>query len=136
MNWLADSNILTTLSKSQSPQFNRIRLALSNLHDRGDVICIIPQNLIEYWAVATRPIDANGLGLDVAETYDEVRKFKQYFHFLVIGHEVYSNWEKLVTKYQVKGKKTHDAHIVAAMIQHHITHLLTLMERILSGLMK
>ncbi|WP_238993744.1 hypothetical protein [Calothrix sp. PCC 6303] len=34
-------------------------------------------------------------------------------------------WEQLVVKYQVKGKQVHDTRLVAAMIAHQITHLLT-----------
>ncbi|WP_414585776.1 hypothetical protein [Scytonema sp. PCC 10023] len=34
-------------------------------------------------------------------------------------------WENLVTKYQVMGKQAHDRRLVAAMISHEMTHLLT-----------
>ncbi|WP_233220943.1 hypothetical protein [Chlorogloea sp. CCALA 695] len=34
-------------------------------------------------------------------------------------------WKDLVIKYQVKGKQGHDARLVAAMITHEISHILT-----------
>ena len=34
----------------------------------GELLCVANQNLIECWAVCTRPVDANGLGLSAAAT--------------------------------------------------------------------
>lgn len=34
-------------------------------------------------------------------------------------------WEQLVSTYQVNGKNTHDARLVAAMIQHRLDSILT-----------
>jgi len=36
--------------------------AMLTLMHRGTQLCIIPQNLIEFWNVATRPVERNGLG--------------------------------------------------------------------------
>jgi predicted nucleic acid-binding protein len=38
---------------------------------------------------------------------------------------VYSEWRRLVTHHGVSGKKSHDARLVAAMIVHGVTHVLT-----------
>jgi len=38
---------------------------------------------------------------------------------------IFSEWEQLVIKHQVMGKQVHDARLVAAMVSHNITHLLT-----------
>ena len=38
---------------------------------------------------------------------------------------VFESWERLVDKYQVIGKKVYDARLVAAMLAHAVTHLLT-----------
>jgi predicted nucleic acid-binding protein len=37
----------------------------------------------------------------------------------------FSEWERIVLQYQVSGKQAHDARLVAAMIVHDVTHLLT-----------
>jgi predicted nucleic acid-binding protein len=34
-------------------------------------------------------------------------------------------WQKLALDYKVQGKQAHDAHLVAAMQRHGLTHLLT-----------
>ena len=38
---------------------------------------------------------------------------------------ILERWEDLVVRYSVHGKPTHDARIVAAMLKHEVTHLLT-----------
>ncbi|MFN6495972.1 MAG: hypothetical protein RMX65_002850 [Nostoc sp. DedQUE01] len=43
------------------------RRAFVTLRKQNEKLCIIPQNLIEFWVVATRPLASNGLGLTVDE---------------------------------------------------------------------
>jgi len=85
----------------------------------------VPQNIIEFWAVATRPAISNGLGLTIAETKIEIAKFKRLFTFYDDETGIFTEWENLVTNYPTSGKNVHDARLVAAMITHKITHLLT-----------
>lgn len=125
MSHLADTNILSSLAKRQSSQYAEVRRALTVLRSRGEEICLVPQNLIEFWAIATRPASANGLGLSVVKTTREVRKFKRYFVFYDDAPGIFAEWENLVLKHQVSGKNVHDARLVAAMLTHNITHLLT-----------
>src|SRR5579871_2530106 len=61
---------------AQSP----IRDAARRLVSSGATLVLVPQVLIEYWAVATRPAASNGLGLapglvspDAREVYAELR---------------------------------------------------------------
>lgn len=125
MSFLADSNILTRLTQKHSSHHPIARRALISLRKRGEEICIVPQNLIEFWSVATRPAVYNGLGLSVAEANLEIRKFIRLFKFYDDEPGIYGEWENLVAKYQVSGKNVHDARLVAAIIKHKITNLLT-----------
>lgn len=125
MTYLADSNILTSLAKAKSSQYTEVRQSLTLLRKSGEIVCIVPQNLIEFWAVATRPISVNGLSLSVEKTSLEVKKFKRYFHFIDDEPNIFSRWEGLAIKHQVSGKNAHDTRLVAAMLEHKITHLLT-----------
>jgi len=43
-----------------------VQRATTRLGDRGMEICHTPQNLAEFWNVATRPSGRNGLGLSIA----------------------------------------------------------------------
>lgn len=125
MAYLADSNILTALANKRSPQYSQARHAVTEIRRSGEIIFLLPQSLVEFWSVATRPAEVNGLGLDIQKTDLETRKFKRYFHFADELPGLFFDWEMLVRKYKVSGKNVHDARIVAAMMQHRLTHLLT-----------
>jgi predicted nucleic acid-binding protein len=126
MNVLLDTNILTRLAQSTHPQHPTAQAAVLVLQQQGHTLCIVPQNLYELWAVATRPITAaNGLGLSVQETSAEIDRSKALFKFLPDSPAIYSEWEELVRRLHVKGKVAHDARLVAAMRVHAITPLLT-----------
>jgi predicted nucleic acid-binding protein len=85
----------------------------------------MPQNLIEFWAVATRPASSNGLDLTVDETARQIGKLKALFTLLPDSSDIFGEWEHLVLQHQVSGKQAHDARLVAAMKVHNVTHLLT-----------
>ena len=59
--------------------------AVESLLQRGERVCIVLQNAIEFWSVATRPLAANGLGYSQAETQEELRKFEAFFTILPGG---------------------------------------------------
>ncbi|NEP22752.1 type II toxin-antitoxin system VapC family toxin [Moorena sp. SIO3I6] len=88
-------------------------------------IVIAPQNLIELWNVCTRPSKNNGLGFTLSQTKAEIDRLKRLFVFLPDTHKIYSEWEKLVTIYEVKGVKVHDARLVAFMKVHDLSHILS-----------
>lgn len=86
---------------------------------------IVPQNLVELWAVATRPFGENGLGMNADQAAAELERIKSMFAFLPETAAVYPAWEALVRQYQVMGKSSHDARLVAAMRVHGIKEILT-----------
>jgi predicted nucleic acid-binding protein len=99
--------------------------AVIRLLERGEVLCILPQNLIEFWVVATRPLEVNGLGLSVNAGLEELEQLKATFTLLPDTEIIFPIWEHLIAKYGVMGKPAHDARLVAAMIGHNLTYLLT-----------
>lgn len=105
--------------------YGDVSRAVDILFDRGDDIHIIGQNLIEFWAVATRTIPENGLGFTITGAAAELTKLKATFTLLPDTADVLPLWEELVVRYQVRGKQSHDARLVAAMNAHNLTHLLT-----------
>src|SRR6266566_1127867 len=81
----------------------------------GEIVSVIPQNLIEFWAVATRPTLNNGLGMSVDETAQHIAAFKTVFQLLPDSDSIFKEWQRLVVRHQVLGKQAHDARLVAAM---------------------
>ena len=60
MDYLADTNIILRLAEPAHPTHGIALSAVKKLFSDGHNICLIPQNLIEFWNVATRPKDKNG----------------------------------------------------------------------------
>jgi predicted nucleic acid-binding protein len=125
MKYLVDTNILLRLVQKNSPMHLDTQRAIVTLKKQGEFLCIIPQNIIEFWAVATRPLDKNGLGLSITQAEEESEKLKKIFILELDTPQIFTEWESLVIKHQVMGKQVHDARLAAAMVAHNITHLLT-----------
>lgn len=122
---LLDTNILLRLSDGASPEQSGAAHAVAALRLRGDQPCITVQNIIEFWAVATRPLDANGLGWSTQQTATEITHLLDTFPLLIDTSDILAQWLTLVTVHDIKGKKVHDARLVAVMLAHGVTHLLT-----------
>jgi predicted nucleic acid-binding protein len=122
---LIDANILLRLLQPHHPHCSLVERAVGTLRTRNEILNVTPQNLVEFWAVATRPASANGLGMAVENAAGELAFFKRLFTLLTETALVYQEWERLVSRHQVPGKNTHDAHIVAAMNVYRITRILT-----------
>lgn len=121
---LLDTNILLRLMQPHSPDSPIAESAIHRLRSRNEALHIVAQNLVEFWAVATRPVVQNGLGLTVQQAMAEVQALKQLF-ILLPETPLQSEWERLVTTYGVSGKNSHDARLVAAMMVHGTTNILT-----------
>ena len=59
---LVDTNILLR-SHPSDPHYQLVTTTLAKLKQDREVLCVAPQNLVEYWVVATRPRENNGLGM-------------------------------------------------------------------------
>lgn len=125
MNWLVDTSVLIGSVQKASIRRESAEEAVKALRSRKGNLYIVPQNLIEFWAVATRPIEANGLGLSIEDAQKEIDRIKILFVLKSEDETIFDNWEKLVSEYRVIGKTTHDARLVAAMQTHGIENLLT-----------
>lgn len=125
MAFLVDSNILVFSADPNSPMFQEVSRATSLLLNRGERLCVIPQNLIEFWGVATRPVTSRGLGLSVPQALAELARIKSVFQLLSDSPAIYLEWEKLVVRHAVLGKNVHDARLVAAMNVFGLDTLLT-----------
>ncbi len=122
---LADTNILARSAQVMHPQYQLAVDAVALLRSQGHSVCVVPQNLYEFWAVSTRPVANNGLGKSVAEASSELAKVKGLFTVLDDTPAILPAWEQLVAAHAVIGKNAHDARLVAAMLVHGVTHLLT-----------
>ncbi len=74
MSFLVDTNVLLRSAEPSHPMYTDAVNATSILLERGEELYIVPQNLIEFWNVYTRPVERNGLGHTAAEAYTEVNR--------------------------------------------------------------
>ena len=125
MNVLFDTNILLRMAQAGHVHHQISIDASAILYRRGDTPCLVPQVLYEYWVVVTRPLAQNGLGWSVAEATSKLARLQSLFPLLPDSPSVFGEWERLVSTYQVIGKNAHDTRLVAAMLVHGISHLLT-----------
>ena len=123
--YLLDTNILLRIADTSSPQHHLVLTAITNILSHGDKCVITSQVLIEFWVVATRPVEVNGLGWTTQLTTEKLRQFITQFRLLQETEEIFANWFKLVNTHKIKGKRTHDVRLLAIMIVYNIPYLLT-----------
>lgn len=127
---LLDTNVLIRMARSQDAQSALSRSAVQTLLGRGERLIVVPQNLYEFWAVATRIPGApqggrNGLGMTPSQTGNWLRFFRRRFVFLPDREELSTLWQALVEAHQIAGFRAHDVRLVAAMQSYGITRILT-----------
>jgi predicted nucleic acid-binding protein len=125
VNYLADTNVLLRFADRTHPVHPIVRTAVRQLRTSGHSVRATPQNFVEFWNVATRPIEKNGFGLAPANADRLLRLVERLFPLLPDSPTVYTEWRRLVVSFGVSGIQAHDARIVAAMIVHGVTHILT-----------
>ena len=123
--YLLDTNILLRLLDSQSASHEMAADSVQTLLDQGHSCCICPQVLIEFWAVATRPVSANGLGWGFPRTRREIRNMLGYFRLLPEPTGVLEAWRQIMETRPVIGKRAHDVRLLAVLQVNAGSHLLT-----------
>ena len=135
---LLDTNVLGRLTDSQDPQFAIARRAVYALISRSEQLVIVPQNLYEFWSVATRqpgspPSGQNGLGMTIDQATLWLNFFQRRFTLLVDMEDLLQRWHQLVGTHAISGFRSHDARLVATMQCYGIRNLLTFNGRHFGG---
>ena len=126
MKYLIDTNVLLRWSAAGDPRYAECVGAVDDLTARGIDVCVCAQVLIEYWAASTRPEEANGLGLSPSDVDARLIQVDRIFTLLPEPPDIAQRWRELARTHGVSSKETHDARIVALMLAHGVTHILTL----------
>lgn len=125
MRVLLDTNILARIAHKNHPHTPVASAALSRLWNEGHEVRVVPQVLYEYWSVATRPAEENGLGISLQVADTDVSDFMRIFSVLRDERGILDRWQEIVRDIGIGGKQAHDARLIAAMRRHGLTHLLT-----------
>lgn len=125
MGYLVDTNILLRSCQPDHPMYSAASTAVEILLLQGNNLYITPQNIVEFWNVATRPLNKNGLGMTVQQANNEVDSFESLISLKLDTPTIHQHWKNLVLNYAVKGVNVHDARLTAAAIAHGLSHILT-----------
>jgi predicted nucleic acid-binding protein len=125
MDYLLDTNVLLRWAEPSDPQHALARDVVKRLLRQVHNCYITAQNIVEFWNVATRPLQVNGLGLTPAQADDEAAELERLFPLMVETPDIYTHWRQLVVSAGVSGVQVHDARLVAVMLTYGMTHVLT-----------
>jgi predicted nucleic acid-binding protein len=123
--WLIDTSIIIRWLLPQDAQHQVTRAAILELRRRGYSVYITAQNITEFWSVATRPRNVNGLGMTPEQAQHRVQLLLRAFVLLPETPEIFPFWFRLVNQHSVSGRQVHDTRLVAVMMTHGATHLPT-----------
>jgi predicted nucleic acid-binding protein len=120
-----DTNVLVAAAVDLHPSHGVAAAYLARLAAEGGAACISGQICREFLVALTRgPVEGRSVAVDEAvSVLDEARS-----HFVVLDEDegVLREFLDLVRRHDVKGKKLHDANIVATMRAHDVGRLATL----------
>jgi predicted nucleic acid-binding protein len=112
--YLVDTNVLVRLAVPADPRHPTARRAVEALESEG--LYTTSQNFVEFWNVATRPVENNGLGQTAIIADRSLKALEQAFPRLPDSSGTYGRWRDLVVRFGVVGVKVHDARLVALML--------------------
>ena len=128
MNALIDTNVLLRLADEHHAMHAMASHAVE-VFRRTKSLCIFPQNVYEFWVVATRPVKENGLGYSQAVALSAIDSLENLYRLLPETTDFYLQWKSLLHEFTVHGKIGHDAHLVAGMNASGITEILSFNDR-------
>ena len=125
--YLLDNNVALRLTNPSDDQHKLVTEAIVTLLKQGHECYLTPQVLIEFWAVATRPVEVNGLELSVDDTRLRIDGLLNRFPIISTDEvlQIFPTWLNLVTQNLRIGKRVHDTRLIAVMLESGITHVLT-----------
>ena len=123
--WLLDTNLLLRSIDQESEHHGVAVAALLELAARKDEIYVSNQSLFEFWVVASRPAERNGLELTLANINFVIDQFLEDYINLPDPTSIVDEWRRLVTTYRVSGFKAHDMRLAAYARLHGIPRILT-----------
>src|SRR5216684_3144087 len=125
MRVLIDTNILLRSAQPAHPLFSEATHAVSRLLRQRESVFFCAQNIAEFWNVATRPTNANGLGMKSDEVLKEIGSIEALFTLLPDIPGIYAEWKRIVAHHDVQGVKVYDARLVAIMAVYGVDSVLT-----------
>ena len=125
MDYLVDTSVLVRAVHPLDPSRAIAVKALRSIGSTGNRLCVLPQNLAEFWFVCTRPVYSNGLGYSFVRTRRYVSAFEPFFELFYETPDVYQEWRRLLDEHRISGRQLFDARLAAAVLVHGFDQVLT-----------
>ena len=123
---LLDTNIFIHGNQASSPHYVTITERLIEFADNNEELAICPQVLYEFYVVATRSPNKNGLGISNGDALVEIDKFMGVYTFIEDPVNLFTTWFQLMKQYHSAGKAEHDGRLVAFMQAQAIDQIYTM----------
>ncbi len=121
-----DTNVLLAATDQARQEHEQAVAALNVWPASGLVLYTSGQILREYLAVATRPVDQNGLGMARPDAIANVRALRERLNLLAEDVKVSNRLLELLDTVECTGKQVHVANVVATMLVHGIDTVVTM----------
>src|SRR5581483_1637159 len=102
---LIDTSVLARLANTADAQYVTADRAVMELHQRGELLHVTAQNLVEFRNLATRPRAVNGLGFSALDAEARSAVFEVTFPLLAETPDIYAAWKALVGALGIIGKR-------------------------------
>jgi len=119
-----DTNVLVYAAVKESPFYEAARRAIGESSQQGRVCWVSRQVIREFLVTLTRP-DAFSPPVEIGTVLDLADDLERRFQVAEDGANVTRALHDLLRRVPVRGKKIHDANIVATMLANGIRTLLT-----------
>ncbi|MEW6238620.1 MAG: type II toxin-antitoxin system VapC family toxin [Candidatus Omnitrophota bacterium] len=119
-----DTNILIYATNESSPWRHSAANALMELRRKGIELIVSPQIIREYLCVVTRSASCSK-NILFSQILENLNRIQKEFVLVEENRHVVDCLVDIVRNVSVAGKQIHDANIVATMITHGVSHLLT-----------
>ena len=120
-----DTNVLLTATDDSRQLHSEAMQLLADSTSQSLRLAASGQVVREYLVVATRPIEVNGLGLSIQDAEANVNELLRCIKLYDETEEVSRHLRQLAITHSLRGKRLHDANIIATMAVHGISTLLT-----------
>ena len=120
-----DTNVLLAATDEDRSSHDDAQTVLERCRLTGRHLALNQQVIREYLVVATRPVNVNGLGLKPDLALENVDQILRFVNLLDDEPATLEVLLELVQSSQIKGKRIHDAAIVASMAVHGIDWIVT-----------
>lgn len=120
-----DTNVLLAATDEERSDHQDAVTSLNEWPASGVVLYTSGQILREYLAVATRPVDHNGLGMPQPAAVANVRALRGRLRLMAEHDKVTDRLADLLDAVDCTGKQVHDANVVATMLVHGVDTVIT-----------